>query len=74
MFSVPIFLQPPNISQFLPISGPSTSGNIVMAPLFVDESVLLKYLGILLCTVTYWIIRCNSDSSIVLPGTMVCSL
>ncbi|CAL1158856.1 unnamed protein product [Cladocopium goreaui] len=49
-------------------------GNIVMAPLFVDESVLLKYLGILLCTVTYWIIRCNSDSSIVLPGTMVCSL
>mmetsp|Transcript_12375 Transcript_12375/g.21246 ORF Transcript_12375/g.21246 Transcript_12375/m.21246 type:complete len:271 (-) Transcript_12375:60-872(-) len=45
-----------------------------MAPLFVDESVLLKYLGILLCTVTYWMVRCNSDSSIFLPGILVCSL
>ena len=52
-------------------------GRVVMAPLFVDESVLLKYLGILLCTVTYWGIRAaraSAGSSIVLPGTMVCSL
>jgi len=51
------------------------SGRVVLSPLFVDESVVLKYFGMLLCTVTYWIIRANGAGSyIVLPGTALCGL